>query len=79
MLEVNRRRTGGDKPKASAKLGALRVLCVHSSGDWLLMETFDPRIRNSVDTRITTLELSCVAGIGGCVVLDVTERGVPVT
>jgi hypothetical protein len=43
------------------------------------METFDPSIRSlSIGARIAALELSCVSGIGGFIVLDVTERGVPV-
>jgi len=43
-----------------------------------LTETFGPCIRKSIDTRIATLELSCVLRDRWNVVLDVTERGVPV-
>jgi len=45
-----------------------------------LMETFDRSIRSlSIGARIAALELSCVSGIGGLVVLDASERGIPVT
>jgi hypothetical protein len=44
------------------------------------METFEPSIRSlSIGAPIAALDLSCVSGIGGCVVLDVIEQGVPVS